>query len=103
MVKFLHNFALALLILGIIGSIILAVQLGKKVEAKETGYYTKKITYEEVRDGGLTAGILVGGIVSSLIAFSVLESLSGILYRLEYQEQKMIELQRLIEKQKGNP
>lgn len=63
------------LVLGLIGSFILANKFGKSVSLYS--YYSSKVIYE--RNWALTLGIFGAGILSTLVLFSILYALSEIL------------------------
>lgn len=107
MSKFLQILGSCILVFGIIGSIILAMKLGVKTEVKEADAISKYlgtyVEYVETRDTGLTVGILVGGSLSSVIIFAIMQGISNVLDKLEYQDKKLIELETMLENQKSNP
>ena len=75
--------ATVILILGFIGSIVLAGVFGVRIEEVTEGTYYKYTTLVEHRDYGLTFGIFFGAFISVLIVSIILYALSEILERLE--------------------
>lgn len=100
MARFLHFFSILILILGLIGSIVLANKLGLRIETTETGTYYKYTYTSEVRDSGLTAVIFFSGTISTLIIFGTLQALSRVLDELEEQKNKLWEIADLLKKEK---
>ena len=98
MAKFLKALAIIALVLGIIGSIILAINLGTTKVVSSTIYDT---TVKTKTDVGLLFGIMISGFLSSTILFAVLYGLSSIIEKLEYHDKKFIEMASMLEKKEG--
>lgn len=100
MAKFLKALSFITLVLGSIGSIIMAIAFSKTEKIVSTIYDTSSKTQI---NGGLLFGILVSGILASLIMFAILYGLSSILEKMEYHDKKLVEINSLLEKRKGQP
>lgn len=77
------------LIVGIIGSVILAYKFGVKVEDLSGKYFTH---FETVRDWGLTIAIVLGGTFPSVILSVIFKGMAEILEstsELDYHMRKL--------------
>ena len=77
MKQFLHVLAVIELVLGIIGCFVVAYQRGNTIDFVYSGK-----TYFE-RDWSMTIGIFIGGLISILIVFGILEGMVAILENQE--------------------
>lgn len=80
MAKFLKVLSIIVIVFGIIGSIIMAINFGTTKEVVSTIYDTSVKTKTNI---GVLLGVLVSGLLSTAILYGILAGLSEVIEKLE--------------------
>lgn len=80
--NFCNTLSIAVLILGIIGSIYLAYKYGVKID-EDYNAWTSNFEYETVRDFGATLSIFVSGTFGTFVLYTILSTLGSISEKLD--------------------